>query len=46
MNHYQHYTGRRWNDPQNYHLMIQTGVHGVKLSTACTLISRLYREKA
>ena len=45
MNHYQHYTGRRWDDPQNYHLMVHTGEHGVKLSTACALIAQLYREK-
>lgn len=46
MNHYQHYTGRRWDDPQNYHLMVHTGEHGVKLATACALIAQLYREKA
>ena len=46
MNHYQHYTGRRWDDPQNYHLMVHTGEHGVKLTTACALIAQLYREKA
>lgn len=41
MNHYQHYTGRRWGDPHNYDIMINTG--RMDLSVACDLISGLYR---
>lgn len=40
--HYQHYTGRKWADPHNYNLMINTG--SMSLPMACALIKRLYEE--
>ena len=43
INHYQHYTNERWGDPHNYDLMINTG--HISFATACSLISRLYKEK-
>lgn len=41
--HYQQYTGRKWADPHNYNLMINTG--SMSLPMACTLIKRLYEER-
>lgn len=41
--HYQHYTGRKWDDPHNYDLVIDTG--SISLEDACSLIARLYRER-
>lgn len=44
INHYQHYTGRKWGDPHYYDLMINTGTTSIK--TACTLIAQLYEERS
>ncbi len=41
--HYQHFTGRRWGDPHNYQLMVNTG--SVSVETAVDLIAALYAEK-
>lgn len=43
VNHYQYYTSRKWGEPHNYNLMLNTGDIG--LSTACDLITSLYKEK-
>ena len=43
VNHYQYYTGRKWGDPHNYDLTINTGTMGME--TACTLIADLYDRK-
>ncbi len=41
--HYEYYTERKWGDPHNYDLMINTG--SMELSTACDLIERLYKNR-
>ncbi|MDE6324171.1 MAG: cytidylate kinase family protein [Paramuribaculum sp.] len=40
--HYQHFTGRRWGNPHNYQLMVNTG--SVPVGTAVDLIATLYAE--
>ena len=42
--HYQHYTNKKWGDPHNYDLMVNTG--SLSLESACALIAQLYKEKA
>ena len=39
--HYEYYTGKKWGDPHNYDLMINTG--SMSMSTACKLITSLAR---
>lgn len=41
--HYEHYTGRKWGDPHNYDIMVNTGVMTIELATR--LISALAVEK-
>lgn len=41
--HYQHYTGHKWDDPHNYDLVIDTG--SIRLEDACALVTRLYHER-
>ena len=38
--HYEHYTGKKWGDPHNYDLVINTGC--IPLQTACGLVADLY----
>lgn len=38
-NHYEYYTGRRWGDPHNYDLTVNTG--RMSLDTACEIIARI-----
>ncbi len=42
INHYQHYTGRRWGDPHNYSMMVNTGALGIP--SAADMICALYRK--
>ncbi len=42
IHHYQHYTGRRWGDPHNYSMMVNTGALGT--SAAADMICALYRK--
>ena len=41
VNHYIHYTNRKWGDPHDYNLMINTG--SIPMETACAFITQLYR---
>lgn len=41
--HYQYYTGRRWGDPHNYDVCVNTAM--MPLTTACDIIERLYRSR-
>ena len=43
-NHYEYYTGRRWGDPHNYDLAVNTGRVG--LETACDMIMELKKQDA
>ena len=43
-NHYEYYTGRRWGDPHNYELAVNTGRVG--LETACNMIMELKKPTA
>lgn len=43
-NHYEYYTGRRWGDPHNYDLAVNTGRVG--LETACNMIMELKKPTA
>ena len=43
VNHYQYYTSRKWGDPHNYDLTVNTGTMGME--TACSLIVDLYNRK-
>ncbi len=42
IHHYQHYTGRKWGDPHNYSMMVNTGALGI--SAATDMICALYRK--
>lgn len=39
--HYQYYTGRRWGDPHNYDVCVNTAV--MPLDAACDIIEKLYK---
>lgn len=41
IHHYEYYTGRKWGDPHNYDLMINTGT--ISLEMACELIRNSFR---
>lgn len=43
INHYQYYTRRKWGDPHNYDIMINTGCIGI--DAASKLVAQLYEEK-
>lgn len=43
-NHYEYYTGRRWGDPHNYDLAVNTGRVG--LETSCNMIMELKKPTA
>lgn len=42
IHHYEYYTGRKWGNPHQYQLMINTGSIG--LDTACRLVKGVYHE--
>lgn len=42
IHHYEYYTGEKWGEPHNYHLMINTGSIG--LETAASLVKEAYRK--
>lgn len=42
IHHYEYYTGRKWGNPHQYQLMINTGSIG--LDTACRLVKDVYHE--
>jgi cytidylate kinase len=41
--HYQHYTGKRWNDINNYHLTCDTS--RISSEQVCVMIEALYNER-
>lgn len=43
VSHYQYYTGRRWGDPHNYDITVNTGSMGMEV--ACDIIAALYEKK-
>jgi len=43
ISHYQHFTGKKWGDPKNYDLMINTA--NISIETATQLIADLYHSR-